>query len=67
MHLFYIQHPPWWWRYPTPSEVWDRGETPRKPNNRDTPQNRNQRSKIEDVVPKMARWRGLVAGQFRRR
>jgi len=27
----------WWWCYPTPSERWGRGGTPRRPNSRETP------------------------------
>jgi len=45
-----------WWCYPTPSDRWRREGTPRRPNSRATPQGLDQRSKIEEVVPKMARW-----------
>jgi len=40
---------------PAPSEGWGRGETPRKPNSRAMPHGLDQRSKIEEVVLKMAR------------
>jgi len=40
----------WWWCYPTPSERWGHGETPRRPNSRATPQGLDQRSKMEEVV-----------------
>jgi len=56
-----------WWCYPTPSEGWGRGETPRRPNSRTTPQGLDQKSKMEKVEPKMARLRGSDAGQSRRR
>jgi len=56
----------WWWYYPTPSEEWGRGGTPRRPNSRATPQGLDQRSKME-VVPKIARRKGSDAGQSRRR
>jgi len=48
----------WWWCYPTPSEGWGRGGTPRRLNIRATPQGLDQRSKMEEVVPNMARRRG---------
>jgi len=51
----------------TASEGWSCGETPRRPNSRATPQGLDQRSKIEEVVPKMARQRGSDAGQSRRK
>jgi len=57
----------WWLYYPTPSEGWGRGETPRRPNSRATPQGLDQMSKMEEVVPKMARRRGLDAEQSRRK
>jgi len=47
----------WWWCYPT-----GRGETPRRPNSRGTPQGMDQKSKMEEVVPKIARRRGSDAG-----
>jgi len=56
----------WRWCYPTPSEGWERGGTPRRPSSRATPQGLNQRSKMEEVVPMMARRRGSDAGQSRR-
>jgi len=39
-------------------------ELPRRPNSRATPQGMDQRSKMEEVVPKMARRRGSDAGQL---
>jgi len=57
----------WWWCYPTPSEGWGRGGTLRRLKSRATPQGLDQRSKMEEVVPKMARRRGTDAGQSRRR
>jgi len=45
----------WWWCYPNPSERWGHGGTPRRPNSQATPQGLDQRSKMEKVVPKMAR------------
>jgi len=57
----------WWWCYPTPSEGWGRGETPRRLNSQVTPQDLDQRSKMEEVVLKMAPWRGLDASRSRRR
>jgi len=46
----------WWWRYPTPSEGWGRGGTPRRPNNwapptMSGPEITNERSSAKD-------WRG---------
>jgi len=38
----------------TSTERWERGGTPRRPNSRATLQGLDQRSKMEDVVPKMA-------------
>jgi len=38
-----------------------------KPNSQAAPQGLGQRSKLEKVVPKMVCWRGLDAGQSRRR
>jgi len=38
-----------------------------KPNSRTTPQGLDQRTKMEEVVPKITRRRGLDAGQSRRR
>jgi len=55
----------WWWCYPTPSEGRGRRAIPRRPNNRATSQNLDQRSKIE-VLPKMACRRGSDARQSRR-
>jgi len=42
----------WWWCYSTPSDGWGRRGTPRTPNSWATPQGLNQRSKMEEVVPK---------------
>jgi len=55
--------------YPIPSEGWwwERGGTPRKSNSLAMPQGLDQSSKMEEVVPKMARWKGSDAGQSRRR
>jgi len=47
---------------PTPSEGWGRGGTLRRLNSRATTQGLDQRFKMEEVVPKMARRRGLGAG-----
>jgi len=49
----------WWWCYPIPSEGWGHGRIPRRPDSRATPQGLDQRSKMEEVVPTMARPRGL--------
>jgi len=38
----------YWWCYPTPSEGWGRGGTPRRPNSRATPQGLDQSSKIKN-------------------
>jgi len=57
----------WWWCYPTPFEGWGRGGTPQRPNSRATPQDLDERSEMEEVVPKMACRRGSYAGQSRRR
>ena len=38
-------HYGWWWYYPTPSEGWERGGTPRRPNNRAIPQGLDQKSR----------------------
>jgi len=48
---------PWWWCCccSTPSEGWGRGGTPWRPNSRATPQGLGQRSKREEIVPKVAR------------
>jgi len=46
-----VQHTWWWWCYPTSSEGWGRGGTPRRPNSRATPQGLDQKSKMEEVVP----------------
>jgi len=46
---------------------WRRGGTPRRTNSRATPQGLDQRSKMEEVVLKMARQRGSDAGQHKRR
>ena len=43
----------WWWYYPTPSERWGRGGTPRRPNSRATPQGLDHRSRIEREEPKI--------------
>jgi len=47
-----------WWCYPTPSEGWGREGTLLRSNSRAMPQGLDQRSKMEEVVPKMARRRG---------
>jgi len=52
---------------PTPSEEWERGGTPWRPNSRATPHGLDKSSKMEEVVPKMARRRGSDAGLSRRR
>jgi len=52
----------WWWCYPTPP--W---KNSRRPNSRATPHGLDQRSEMEEVVPKMTRQRGSDAGQSRRR
>jgi len=52
---------------PDPFRGMGHGETPRRPNSRGTPQGLDQRSKMKEVVPKMARRRGSGAGQSRRR
>jgi len=57
----------WWWCYLTTFKGWRRGGTLRRPNSRATLQRLVQRSKMEAVVPKMARRRSSDAGQFRRR
>ena len=57
----------WWWNYPTPSEGWGRGGTPRRPNSRATPQGLDHRSRIEREEPKIDLRRGSEAGQSRRR
>ena len=59
--------PLWWWYYPTPSEGWGRGGTPRRPNSRATPQGLDHRSRIEREEPKIDLRRGSEAGQSRRR
>jgi len=46
---------------PDPFEGWGRGGTPRRPSSRATPEGLNQRSKMEEVVPKMACRRGSDA------
>jgi len=65
--LFSVFQLRWWWCYPTPSAEWECRGTPRKPNSRASPQGLDQRSKMDEVVPKMARRRGSDAGQSRRR
>jgi len=45
----------WWSCYPTPSEGWGHRETLQKPISWTTPQGSDHRSKMEEVVPKMAR------------
>jgi len=57
----------WWWCHPTPSEGWGRRGTPLRRNSWATPQGLDQKSKMEEVVPKMARRRASDAGQSRRR
>ena len=57
----------WWWYYPTPSKGWGRGETPRRPNSRATPQGLDHRSRIEREEPKIDLRRGSEAGQSRRK
>jgi len=42
--------------YPTLSEGWRRGGTPRRPNSLATPQGQYQRSKMEEVLLKMAKY-----------
>jgi len=42
--------------YPTPFEEWEREGIRRKTNNRATPQSLDQRSKMKEVMPKMAHW-----------
>jgi len=44
-----------WWCSPTPAEGWERRGTLRRPNSRATPQGLGQRSKMEEVVPKMSK------------
>jgi len=43
------------------------GGTPQRPNSWATPQGLDQRSKMGEVVLKMACWKGSDAGQLRRR
>jgi len=43
------------------------GGTPQRPNSRATPQGLDQRSKMKEVVRKIARRRGSDVGQSRRR
>jgi len=50
----------WWWCYPTPSEGWGRGGTPRRPNSRAIPQGLDQRSKMEEV---MKQWFQTIGGR----
>jgi len=52
-----------WWCYPIPSEGWGCGGTPRRPNSRAMPKGLDQSSKMEEVVPKVARRRVSDAGQ----
>jgi len=52
---------------PDPFRGMGRGGTTRRPSSRATPQGLDQRSKMEEVVPKMARRRGSDAGQSRKR
>jgi len=47
----------WWWCYPASSEGCRCGETPRKRNSLATAQGLDQRSKMEEVVLKMAHGR----------
>jgi len=55
--------------YPTSSERWERGGTPRRPSCRATPHGLDQRSKMEEVVavpaPLFERW-AEMARQLRR-
>jgi len=51
---------------PDPFREMGRGGSPRRPNNRATPQGLDLRSKIEAVVPKMVRRRGSVVEHSRR-
>ena len=44
---------------PTFSEVWGRGETPRRPNSRATPKGLDHRSRIEREEPKIDLRRGV--------
>jgi len=55
-----------WWCYLTPSGEWRRGDILWRLNNLVTSQGLDQRSKIEKVVPKMARRIGSDAGQSRK-
>ena len=55
------------WYYPTPSDGWGRGGTPRRPNSRATPQGLDHRSRIEREEPKIDLRRGSEARQSRRR
>jgi len=52
---------------PDLSEGWGHEGTPQRPNSRATPQGMEKRSKMEEVVLKMARRIGSDAGQSRRR
>jgi len=52
---------------PTRSEGWGHGRTPWRPNSWAMPQGLDQKSKMEEVVPKMACRTGSDAGQSRRR
>jgi len=56
-HAIFLHNPSllYWWYYPSPSEGWERGGTPRRPNSLATPRGMDQRSKMKEVVPKMAR------------
>jgi len=56
----------WWWCYLTTFEGWRRGGTPRRSNSWATPQDLDQRSKMKELMPKMACRRGADARQSRR-
>jgi len=53
--------------YLTPSNGWGRGEIPRRPNIRATPQNLNQRSKMEEAALNIVCRRGSDAGKSKRK
>ena len=66
-YVAFLQTSQWWWYYPTPSEGWGCGGTPRRLNNWATLQGLDHRSRIEIEEPKIDLRRGLEAGQSRRR
>jgi len=55
------------WYYWTPSEEWGHGGTPRRPDSQATPQGLDHRSKIEEVLLKIAHRKGSDVGKFKRR